>query len=245
MPDLGDPLSAHLGSRGPVNNQVGSWAARVAPVERSTAQARATYDRLAPWYDWAEAPFERWARAAGLRMLDARPGESILEIGVGTGHTLAALAQQVGTDGSLLGIDLSLRMTQATRRRLARKNRGTQLALMQADARHLPLDAASVDAVTMSFTLELMATEDIPVVLTQCRRVLRDAGRIAVVSLELRDTPNLMTRLYLAAHRRWPRSVDCRPLPLHDVLVASGFTVSRTWSGTIAGLPVTAISART
>ena len=228
-----------------MNNQVGSWSARVAPVERSTAQARATYDRLAPWYDLAEAPFERWARAAGLRMLDARPGERILEIGVGTGHTLAALAQQVGTDGSLLGIDLSLRMTQATRRRLARKNRGTRLALIQADARHLPLDAVSVDAVTMSFTLELMATEDIPVVLTQCRRVLRDAGRITVVSLELRDTPNLMTRLYLAAHRRWPRSVDCRPLPLHDVLVASGFTVSRTWSGTIAGLPVTAISART
>jgi len=147
-----------------VSPPVDSWAARVAPVERSTAQARAAYDRLAPWYDWAEAPFESWAHAAGLRMLDARPGERILEIGVGTGHTLAALARQVGTDGSLLGIDLSLRMIQATRRRLARDSRGTQLALMQADARHLPLDAASVDAVTMSFTLELMATEDIPVV---------------------------------------------------------------------------------
>jgi demethylmenaquinone methyltransferase/2-methoxy-6-polyprenyl-1,4-benzoquinol methylase len=213
-------------------------------VERSTAQARAAYDRMAPWYDWAEAPFERWARAAGLRLLDARPGERILEIGVGTGHTLAALAQQVGAGGSLLGIDLSLRMAQASQRRLARKSRGTRLVLMQADARHLPLDDASVDAVTMSFTLELMATEDIPVVLAQCRRVLTDAGRITVVSLELRDTPNLMTRLYLAAHHRWPRSVDCRPLPLRDVLVASGFTVSGTWSGTIAGLPVTAVSAR-
>ncbi len=227
-----------------MNHPVRSWAARVAPVERSTAQARAAYDRMAPWYDWAEAPFERWARAAGLRLLDARPGERILEIGVGTGHTLAALAQQVGAGGSLLGIDLSLRMAQASQRRLARKSRGTRLVLMQADARHLPLDDASVDAVTMSFTLELMATEDIPVVLAQCRRVLTDAGRITVVSLELRDTPNLMTRLYLAAHRRWPRSVDCRPLPLRDVLVASGFTVSGTWSGTIAGLPVTAVSAR-
>lgn len=227
-----------------MNHPVRAWAARVAPVERSTAQARAAYDRMAPWYDWAEAPFERWARAAGLRLLDARPGERILEIGVGTGHTLAALAQQVGAGGSLLGIDLSLRMAQASQRRLARKSRGTRLVLMQADARHLPLDDASVDAVTMSFTLELMATEDIPVVLAQCRRVLTDAGRITVVSLELRDTPNLMTRLYLAAHRRWPRSVDCRPLPLRDVLVASGFTVSGTWSGTIAGLPVTAVSAR-
>ena len=238
-------LPRHLARPGPaVNPQVDSWAARVAPVERSTAQARATYDRLAPWYDWVEAPFERRARAAGLRLLDARPGEDILEIGVGSGHTLAALARQVGPDGSLIGIDLSLRMTQVTRRRLTREERGIQLALIQADACRLPLRAASFDAITMSFTLELMATEDIPVVLAQCRRVLRDTGRIIVVSLALGDTPSLMTRLYLAAHRRWPQTIDCRPLPLHDVLVSSGFTVEGTWAGTIGGLPVTAISAR-
>jgi hypothetical protein len=38
--------------------------------------------------------------------------------------------------------------------------------------------------------------------------------------------------------------IDCRPLPLGDVLVSNGFTVRRTWSGTIAGLPVTAITAK-
>ena len=135
-------------------------------------------------------------------------------------------------------------MVQATRGRLSREKWGVPLALVQADACHLPLRDASVDAVTMSFTLELMATEDIPTVLTQCRRVLRHTGRITVVSLALRDEPKLMTRLYLAAHRRWPRMIDCRPLPLRDVLVSNGFTVSRTWSGTIAGLPVTAITAQ-
>ncbi|NMM25207.1 MAG: methyltransferase domain-containing protein [Phycicoccus sp.] len=227
-----------------MNAEIDSWTARVAPVERSKAQARATYDRLAPWYDWVEAPFERRARAAGLRLLGARPGERILEIGVGGGHTLAALARQVGPDGSLMGIDLSLRMAQVTRRRLAREDQGVQLALIQADACHLPLHDASVDAITMSFTLELMATEDIPVVLAQCRRVLRDPGRIIVVSLALGNTPSLITRLYIAAHRRWPRTIDCRPIPLHDVLVSSGFTVEGTWAGTIGGLPVTAISAR-
>jgi ubiquinone/menaquinone biosynthesis C-methylase UbiE len=216
----------------------------VAPVERSLSQARATYDRLAPWYDWVEAPFEHQARAAGLRLLDARPGERVLEIGVGSGHTLATLARQVGPEGSLVGVDLSLRMVQATRGRLSREKWGVPLALVQADACHLPLRDASVDAVTMSFTLELIATEDIPMVLTQCRRVLRDAGRITIVSLALRDESKLMTRLYLAAHRRWPRMIDCRPLPLRDVLVSNDFTVCRTWSGAIAGLPVAAITAQ-
>ena len=76
-------------------------------------------------------------------------------------------------------------MAQATRRRLSRENRGVPLTLIQADACRLPLRAASVDAVTMSFTLELMATEDIPTVLTQCRWVPRHTGRITIVSLAL------------------------------------------------------------
>jgi hypothetical protein len=30
-----------------------------------------------------------------------------------------------------------------------------------------------------------------------------------------------------AAHGRWPRMIDCRPLPLGHVLVSNGFTVRR------------------
>src|SRR5664280_1649802 len=155
------------------------WAARVADVTRSADQARVTYDRLARWYDLIEAPFGRRARAAGLRLLDARQGEHILEIGFGTGHTLAALQRQVGTTGLLVGID----------------------------------------------------------------RVLRTHGRLVIVSLDLPAASNRMTRLYLAAHRRWPRLADCRPLPIRDVLTSGGYTPVRSWTSTIAGIPVCAITA--
>src|SRR5664280_2581569 len=153
------------------------WAARVADVTRSADQARVTYDRLARWYDLIEAPFERRARAAGLRLLDARQGEHILEIGFGTGHTLAALQRQVGTTGLLVGIDLALRMAQRTRRRLGTPAAHLTVAVLQGDARHLPLHDASFDAVTLAFTLDLISTDDIPIVLSECRRVLRTHGR--------------------------------------------------------------------
>ena len=215
----------------------------MARVPRSAPQARATYDRLAAWYDLIEAPFERRARAAGLRLLDARPGERILEIGFGTGHTLAALTHRVGATGHLVGVDLSLRMALRSRRRLAPSELPASHALLQADARHLPLRSAAFDAVTSSFMLDLIDTDDIPTVLSECGRVLSAGGRLALVGLDLRDPPSRMTRLYLAAHRRWPRLVDCRPLPLIDVLTSSGYTPVRTWTSSILGIPVCAVTA--
>jgi len=115
--------------------------------------------------------------------------------------------------------------------------------VLQGDARHLPLHDASFDAVTLAFTLDLISTDDIPIVLSECRRVLRTHGRLVIVSLDLPAASNRMTRLYLAAHRRWPRLADCRPLPIRDVLTSGGYTPVRGWTSTIAGIPVCAITA--
>ncbi len=219
------------------------WTERVAPVERTTAEARITYDRLARWYDLFEAPLERRARAAGLKLLHTRPGEHVLEVGFGTGHTLATLTHQVEPGGSVVGVDLSARMLEVSRRRLSRIRSSVSVDLIEGDARHLPLSDASVDAVIMTFTLELIATDDIPLVLKECRRVMQASGRLVIVALALAVKMHWMTRVYLAAHRRWPRLIDCRPLPLEEVLPESGFTLADSWTGTIVGLPVTAVLA--
>jgi demethylmenaquinone methyltransferase/2-methoxy-6-polyprenyl-1,4-benzoquinol methylase len=220
------------------------WQDRVAPVTRSTAQARTTYDRIAHWYDLVEAPFERRARAAGLRLLDPQPGERILEIGHGTGHTQLQLARRVGPTGLVVGVDLSRKMTDVTRRRLSRGHLDVHPGLAQGDARQLPLGPATVNAVTMSFVLELMHTADIPTVLSECRRVLTADGRLVAVALDLPPRPPRAVSVYLAAHRAWPRLVDCRPLPLQEVLDSNGFRQVGVWRSTIVALPVAAILAQ-
>jgi ubiquinone/menaquinone biosynthesis C-methylase UbiE len=70
---------------------------------------RANYDRLSRWYD-SFSSSERRFTETGLRLLDPKPDEAILEIGFGTGHALAALAQTA----RVWGIDLSPGMLTVT-----------------------------------------------------------------------------------------------------------------------------------
>ena len=216
------------------------WMTSVAPVERPVAKARATYDRVAAVYDLAENPFEHRARTQGLRLLAARPGGRVLEIGPGTGHALTALARSVGPAGQVIGIDLSARMLARSCHRAARAGYAGRVALVQGDAHHLPLVAGAFDAVVMSFVLELIDTPQIPALLEQCRLVLRPGGRLGVVSLQLTQPPALMARLYLAARRYLPAVLDCRPIPVPELLTATGWHLQARQPLSLAGLPATA-----
>ncbi len=217
-----------------------AWMTGVVPVQRPVARARATYDRVAAIYDLAENPFERGARKQALRLLAARRGERVLEIGPGTGHALAALARSVGPAGQVTGMDLSARMLGRSRRRAARARHAGQIGLIQGDAHRLPLRAGAFDAVFMSFVLELIDTPQIPPLLSECRRVLRPGGRLAVVSLQLTQPPALMARLYLTARRYLPAVLDCRPIPVAELLTATGWHLQARRQLSLAGLPATA-----
>ncbi len=193
------------------------------------------YDRLSRWYDWF-AGSEKAFIDLGLQMLAVRAGERVLEIGFGTGGALAMLAQQTGDGGLAAGVELSAGMIAAARKRWQAKGEERGAFVVQGDAAALPFPRAAFDALFLSFTLELFADEDIPLVLAECRRVLRPGGRIAVVCLAKGKT--LACYLYEWGHARWPALLDCHPIVARHWLEPAGFCLQAATSETMWGLPV-------
>lgn len=194
-------------------------------VTRSKAQAKASYDRLSRWYDKLVGWSEKKARKIGLTKLGANDGERILEIGFGTGHCMQALTQSVGQSGKVYGIDISEGMLRITQQRLTDAGLADRAELRCGDATQLPFDSNSIDAVFMSFTLELFDTPEIPLVLQECKRVLRQGGRACVVALS-KKRETWVTKAYEWLHRKLPNYADCRPIFVQKALEAAGFHIS-------------------
>jgi len=200
--------------------------------------ARHFYNRISRSYDLLADASEHVARERGLAGLAVAAGERVLEVGFGTGHALEALATAVGADGRVVGVDVSEGMCDLARDRLARARLAPRVALALGDVRHLPWTDAAFDAVFLSFTLELIEPCEIPAVLGEVARVLAANGRLGVVSLDAREHPNPMTRLYQWLHRHFPHFIDCQPIEVRRHLEDAGFRLTDTADMSIWGLPV-------
>lgn len=198
---------------------------RVCQTKRET---RAFYNALAGVYDALATRTEAPVRQEGLDMLGVSRGERVLEIGFGTGRTLARVADAVGLEGHVYGVDLSDEMVRLTRELLRTHDLFASVGLTCADAERLPLASACVDAIFMSFVLELFDTPAIPVVLRECRRALRANGRIVVVAVSKQERAGLVLRAFEWTHRHFPNLVDCRPIYARAALETAGFRIERT-----------------
>jgi demethylmenaquinone methyltransferase/2-methoxy-6-polyprenyl-1,4-benzoquinol methylase len=207
---------------------------------------RAFYDRISQAYDLIADANERQARLTGLHALDLKPGERVLGVGFGTGNEVLDLANLVGPRGGVSGIDISPGMLAVAQRKLEQKPPPAHVELRVGDARQLPYGDAAFDAVYSSFTLELFPAEDLPVVLAEVRRVLREGGKVGAVSMakvKPGEKPSILEDVYVWMHRHFPHIVDCRPIDLPALLRAAGFRVTKKIDLAIWSMPVAAVVA--
>ena len=191
--------------------------------------AKSFYDRMSGAYDLIADGGEHAAREHGLKMLAPADGESVLEIGYGTGHSLVTIAEAVGHRGHVAGVDISEGMREEAAKRLADGGLSERVDLRVSEVPPLHFSDGAFDAVSMSFTLELFPEAVIPKVLSECRRVLKPGGRLGVVSMatvELPDSPSVLERTYVWMHTHFPHIVDCQPIPLESLLTDAGFALT-------------------
>jgi len=198
-----------------------------ARVTLSKEDTKNAYDKISTFYDVIDRP-GREIRELSLKKLDAQPGEKILEIGFGTGQSIIQLAKLVRPTGMVHGIDISEGMLKLTNEKIAKSGISSENVVLKcADASQLPYADNLFDAVYMVFTLELFDTPEIPLVLSEVKRVLKETGRIVVAALSKRNYENSMaTKLYEWFHENMEFVANCRPIYVQNVVENSGFSVS-------------------
>ncbi|MBM4242054.1 MAG: methyltransferase domain-containing protein [Euryarchaeota archaeon] len=210
---------------------------KISRVKRSKEEAKISYDKMSKWYDLMAKPEKKFV-ISGVEKLDVQEGEKVLEIGFGTGDALLNLAKNVGRSGRAYGIDISEGMLKVTQSKLDKAGLTDRVNLVMGDASILPFDHEFFDALFMSFTLELFDTPEIPLLLGECRRVLKTGGRVGVVAISERGDDNIMMKLYKWAHMKFPSYVDCRPICTEKELKKAGFKIKDVEKRTMWNLPV-------
>jgi SAM-dependent methyltransferase len=113
----------------------------------------------------------------GLKAIEALgpgDGDIVLDIGCGAGQTLLQLAERVGTEGQVIGVDVAPLLLEIAKRRTEHLN---QVSLIHADAQSFDLPSESADAVFSRFGV--MAFTDPVAAFANFRRILRPGGALA------------------------------------------------------------------
>lgn len=116
--------------------------------------------------------------------VDARPGETILDLGCGAGLDLSLYAQQVGPTGKVYGLDLSEAMLKKAQANFAEVGYGNA-EFLHASADAIPLRDSSVDLVTANGIYNLSPDKD--AVMREVARVLKPGGRTVFAEIVLKS----------------------------------------------------------
>lgn len=137
---------------------------------------KAAYRRYAAVYDALFGPVLQPGRKAVLGALQCRPGDRVLEVGVGTGLSLPLYPPQV----RVTGVDLSREMLDKARARVQRRGLANVEGLHEMDALAMDFPDASFDKVVAMYVVSVV--QEPARLLRELHRVCKPDGEIFIVN---------------------------------------------------------------
>jgi SAM-dependent methyltransferase len=117
-------------------------------------------------------------RTAYLDLLAIQPGESVLDVGCGSGVPLRDMARRVGPAGRAVGLEYSAAFLAIARELVEQEGLAQQIELREGDALALPFADGEFDLALTATVLRHIAGGDRGV--AELARVVKPGGRVAV-----------------------------------------------------------------
>jgi phosphatidylethanolamine/phosphatidyl-N-methylethanolamine N-methyltransferase len=152
---------------------VATRALSVAAVENQFVER--VYEKLANVYDLVFGPTLHPGRLVAMERMGIRPGDRVLEVGVGTGINTSLYP----TNCHVTGIDLSTSMLEKARERVKREGL-RNVRLLEMDAGRLTFADDSFDIVYAPYLVSVVP--DPVAVVREMRRVCKPGGKIIVLN---------------------------------------------------------------
>nr|WP_296064148.1 methyltransferase domain-containing protein [uncultured Actinoplanes sp.] len=144
-----------------------------APEQWYLAESRAFFEiRAEAWDDKFGEDLPAYGRAVEAAGLS--PGETVIDVGCGTGRALPVLAAAAAPGGRVIGLDLTPRMLAEARR----KGRDAAATLLMGDAHHLPIAGSVADVVFAAGLLQHLP--DAAAGLAELARIARAGARLVL-----------------------------------------------------------------
>jgi len=204
-------------------------------------QARVTdiFHRVSDTYDAVGVDFFGPIAAGLVAELAPQPGERAIDVGCGRGAALFPLADAVGPDGHVTGVDVAPGMVKRTRADVLAAGLGASVEVALGDACALDVAPGTFDLVASSLVLFFLT--DPLAALRSWRPALVDGGRLGVSTFgpfneEWSDVERAL-RSYLPPEQLDPRTNTGGPFSsdgaMEELVTDAGFTEVRTATATV------------
>lgn len=163
----------------------------------SRAESWEMFDRIARRYDLLNRLLScrrdmAWRNKVAAYLPD-RPNLRVLDVATGTADLLLSLLGKSKQVGFGIGIDMSPKMLELARVKIAGRKLDDRVSLVRADAERLPFPNNSFDVVTIGFGIRNIS--DVPKALSEMYRVLKPDGEVLILEFSLPKNW-FMQRLY-------------------------------------------------